>query len=170
MDYILRILNESISGLIYFAAFFIFFILLFDKEKKSIKFIIEHSDIMLYLGIVVILASITINSIAKTFIQSIIPIFEPHSTFNGKNTIKMLSLPPNIIEENRSLYMGLTFYRHLLISTTLLGISLLIWFKREKKIFWNIFYILVVFILVILINYFITRNGLISFLNAINIK
>lgn len=167
MDYLIRILNDSITGIIYFAALFFFF-LRYIKAYK-LDFIKEYKDVMLYSVVLVVFFSRIISGIAESIVSNIITMIYPGIATDIYKTINAPSIPQNILDQKTILYSALVFYRHLFFSTLLLGISLLVWF-RDKVNKRRTFFITLIILSIILLSYFFTRQSFIPFRDAINNK
>jgi len=117
-------------------SFFLLTIFKIDDLEPLIK---KYKELLLYFFVFVVLASNTINSIAKTLLHYAIVCFNSQDTFNENKAIIDASLPQKTLDIKNSLYMGLIFYRQLTISIFFLGIALLFWLRKkvEKRYIYN---------------------------------
>jgi len=168
MDYLLRILNESITGIIYFAALIILFLKCI-KKKYDIKYIKDRKDLMLYFVILIVFISRIMGGIAQSILGHFISFVYPNTAIDIQKSINSTSIPQNILEMKNNVYGTLLFYRHLCISIILLGISLIIWFEEYlNKI--RTFIVTTIISLIIGLAYYLTRQDYISIRDAIDKK
>ena len=167
MDYLIRILNDSLTGIIYFAALF-FFLLRFIKVYK-LDFIKEYKDVMLYLIVLVVFSSRIIGGIADNIVSYIIPKIYPSIATDILKSVNTTSVPQNILDQKNNDYAALVFYRDLFLSTLLLSISLLVW-CRNKLYKRRILFVGIAILCIIGLSYYITRENFIPLRDAVNNK
>ena len=141
MDYLIKIINDSITGIIYFAALF-FFILRYIKvdDLHLRRMIKDNKDLMLYFMVLIVFISRIIGGMAESIMSAkMMDLISPDITkkicpspsiFQG--TSKTIPISQNLIDLKEKIYLSLVFYRHLGFSTFLFGISLIVWYKEKS--------------------------------------
>jgi len=171
MEFLLRTFDDSITGFIYLAA--LFFFLLRKIEIKNLDSVKKSKEDMLYIAIMVVLFSQVIGFAAQFMLNHFINLFKCSLKSNVISIMNPPKIDENIIKQRDNIYASLNFYRHLLISSSLLEISLYKWLKykdiERKKI--NLIIRFSIFIFVFLsICYLFIRYDLQTLNDAINLR
>ena len=152
----------TISGFVYVCAIFFFLLALAGKYDLNFKGI---KDYLPYIAILVIFISYVIGYTMHLTFEKILLYILPELK---KPASDILDVPQKLSKDMYKTYLDLysnfVMFRHLVIATSLLGISLYIWFRKSRmqKFKWYSLIICAIFIIFFLVAYLQKRESLIE--------
>lgn len=156
-------LQVTIPGFVYTTAVFFFLLTVYNKSNLDFN---DFKEYLLYIAILIVFISYVVGFAVHLTTEQILFYIQPNfstppgilTTLKGNN--------PKIYQSINDNYSNLVMFRHLVLSTSLLGIFLSRWLRNNKsiKVGWVRFFSILL-VIIFSISYYVIRQNLINIKN-----
>jgi len=160
-------IQNTVAGFLYTIAGLFFFLCLYGIN--DLMFLDNLKDYLAFIIIGVIAFSSIVGFSAQKILEHIIYLIKPKFKYNADEEIKLINYSESLQKRHHNLYAVLVLYRHLILGSIIIWISLLCWLNSSGNVeYWYPVSLISIFLIAIfIITYFLHRKSFIAFKKVI---